>query len=154
MLSANIGATVQLPSKVYGGSYTCCMIVPTRSAVDAMGSRVCGSATIARLAAPPLAGAANVGFATSVVTSIALSRTLAAMECRTCEAKSWGNETADIMAAPRMDGLQFKLHRRRSVPPRAGMLQTDSARENPATTGARQSRALHRPIPYRPEDPA
>src|SRR5438876_3492089 len=35
------------------------MIVVTRSAVDAIGSSVCGSPIIARLAAPPLAGAAS-----------------------------------------------------------------------------------------------
>src|SRR6266513_2287846 len=109
MLSASMGATFQLPSNVYSGSYTCCMIVPTRSAVDAMGSSVCGSATIARLAAPPLAGAANVGPATSAVTSSAQSRALAAIERRTREAKGGGNETVDIMAAPRMDGLQFRF---------------------------------------------
>src|SRR6266576_1177505 len=109
MLSASMGATFQLPSNVYSGSYTCCMIVPTRSAVDAMGSSVCGSATIARFAAPPLPGAADVGSANSVVTSIALIRALAAMERRTCEAKHGGDETLDIMAAPRTDGLQFRF---------------------------------------------
>src|SRR5437867_2588870 len=158
MVSASIGATFQLPSNVYSGSYTCCMIVPTRSAVDAIGSSVCGSATIARFAAPPLAGAANVRSAASTVTNIAVSRAPATMRRRMCKAKGGGNETTEIMAAaPRMVGRQFKLklgsdshfdlnpvlfcpkakwesdpnslHRRRSVPPRAGMLQIDSARE-------------------------
>src|ERR1700736_5354328 len=44
------------------------MIVLTRSAVDAIGSSVCGSPIIARLAAPPFAGAAS---AESAVTAIA-----------------------------------------------------------------------------------
>jgi hypothetical protein len=59
MLSASIGTTFELASYVYRSSYTCCMIVPTRSAVDAIGSSVCGSPIIAMLAAPPLGGAAS-----------------------------------------------------------------------------------------------
>ena len=45
-----IGTMFHLASNVYSVSYTCCMIVPTRSAVDAIGSNVCGSATIASVA--------------------------------------------------------------------------------------------------------
>ncbi|MNR22948.1 hypothetical protein D3C85_1399350 [compost metagenome] len=50
MPSASIGTTFHLASKVYSVSYTCCMMVPTRSAVEAIGSSVCGSATIASVA--------------------------------------------------------------------------------------------------------
>ena len=67
MLSASIGTTFQLASNVYSSSYTCCMIVPTRSAVDAIGSSVCGSPIIAMLAAPPLGGAASAAPVASAI---------------------------------------------------------------------------------------
>ena len=59
MLSASMGVTFQLASNVYSSSYTCCVIMPTRSAVDAIGSSVCGSPIMAMLAAPPFTGAAS-----------------------------------------------------------------------------------------------
>ena len=76
MLSASIGATFQLASKVYSSSYTCCMIVPTRSAVDAIGSSVCGSPIIAMLAAPPRGGAASAALPAR---AIAAATTIVAM---------------------------------------------------------------------------
>src|SRR5450755_2392716 len=43
------------------------MIVPTRSAVEAIGSSVCGSPIIAILAAPPLGGAARAQVLASAI---------------------------------------------------------------------------------------
>src|SRR5437868_9482518 len=66
------------------------MIVPTRSAVDAMGSSVCGSPIIARFAAPPFGGAASVGLVASATT------TTAAMAAKTARADAEARRAVQV----------------------------------------------------------
>src|SRR3954463_6184064 len=108
MLSASIGTTFELASYVYSSSYTCCMIVPTRSAVEAIGSSVCGSPIIAMFAAPPFGGAAHVGALMHVTATTAAN---SALSRRTVAARraGWGVEysaTARNMAPPGRAGVR------------------------------------------------